>query len=351
MKFPKFLFICLFIPLSGFADVVTGKVQLPCSSVSVETCKVANSLGRGINLGNMLEAPKEGDWGVWAESRFIDIVGKSFNNVRVPVRWSNHATPDDKAVLDDWFAKRVEKVVDSLLEKDVYVVLNMHHYSQLFGDKVLPGEFEVDPQVAETRLLNMWQQIAEKYKDKSPKLIFEILNEPHGKMDSQQWNQLLAKALLVIRRSNPNRIVMIGPTSWNAVKDLPKLKLPNDRNLIVQIHNYEPFNFTHQGITFLPVKFPIGTKCCDAGQRKKIADDLASANQWSQSSGYPLYLGEFGAFEKADMASRAEYARVVRDEAEKYGIGWAYWEFASSFGVYNPKTSMWYEPLRRSLLD
>jgi endoglucanase len=41
----------------------------------------------------------------------------------------------------------------------------------------------------------------------------------------------------------------------------------------------------------------------------------------------------------------------VRDEAEKRGIGWAYWEFASSFGVYSPKTGNWIEPLRSALFD
>ncbi|HTJ97414.1 MAG TPA: hypothetical protein VL381_08080, partial [Rhodocyclaceae bacterium] len=35
-----------------------------CRSVSAETCATAKALGRGINMGNMLEAPREGDWGV-----------------------------------------------------------------------------------------------------------------------------------------------------------------------------------------------------------------------------------------------------------------------------------------------
>ena len=64
-----------------------------------------------------------------------------------------------------------------------------------------------------------------------------------------------------------------------------------------------------------------------------------------------VYLGEFGAYEKADMKSRAAYTRIVRDEAEKRGIGWAYWEFASTFGVWSPKTGNWIDPLRGALLQ
>ena len=74
-------------------------------------------------------------------------------------------------------------------------------------------------------------------------------------------------------------------------------------------------------------------------------------NMLDQASGYPVHLGEFGAFEKADMDSRAAYTRLVRDEAERRGIGWAYRGLASTFGVYSPKTGEWVEPIRRALLD
>lgn len=322
-----------------------------CSSVREEVCGVAVKLGRGINLGNMLDAPKEGDWGVRAEPRFIDMVVADFDHVRVPVRWSNHASSDQAAVIDDFFAKRVDKVIDSLLEKNVYVILDMHHYNQLFGDQLLNGEFAVAPAVLEKRMVNIWRQLAERYKNRSPKLIFELLNEPHGQLDSERWNRLLAETLAVVRESNPNRIVMVGPTAWNAPKDLPKLRLPKDQYLIVQVHSYAPFNFTHQGITYLPMKLPVGVKCCDVRQRAEIAETLESASRWSRTTGYPVYLGEFGAYRMADNASRAEYVQIVRREAEARAMSWAYWEFASSFGIFDPKTNTWNELLRRALLN
>jgi endoglucanase len=65
-----------------------------------------------------------------------------------------------------------------------------------------------------------------------------------------------------------------------------------------------------------------------------------------------VHLGEFGAYRAGDLASRAAYARLVRDEAERRGIGWAWWEWASDFsGVYDPARKAWVEPLRRALLD
>jgi endoglucanase len=77
-----------------------------------------------------------------------------------------------------------------------------------------------------------------------------------------------------------------------------------------------------------------------------------TAAQWNRATGVPAHLGEFGAHSAADMASRATWARTVRDEAERRGIGWAWWELASDFsGVWSPPTRGWVEPLRRALLD
>lgn len=327
------------------------RVTQSCRSVSPDTCALAHALGRGINMGDMLEAPKEGDWGVRLDPAYIDKITGVFTTVRVPVRWSNHSAQTSDATLDDFFAARVDTVVDKLLSKGFYVILDLHHYSQIFGDSLHPNEVGVDPAVLETRLINMWRQISLRYKDRSPKLVFELLNEPHGLLEGASWNALLTRALAVVRVNNPTRTVLIGPGSWNSVLDLPKLRLPADRNLVVAIHNYDPFEFTHQGVTYRPNPFPVGVTCCNAKQRKSITDALDTAGRWSQEKGYPLHLGEFGAYEAADMDSREVYTRFVRDEVERRGIGWAYWEFASAFGVYSPKTGSWIEPLRRALLD
>lgn len=322
-----------------------------CAAVTRATCATAQALGRGINFGNMLEAPREGDWGVRVEPAYIDRVAGSFATVRLPVRWSNHAAPTAEATLDETFAKRVDEVVDALLAKGLYVILDLHHYNQLTGGALHPNEKEVDAAVVDTRVVNIWRQVARRYADRSPRLLFELVNEPNGRLTAEAWNALAPKVLAAVRATNPTRPVLIGPVEWNSVNELKSLRVPADRNLIVSIHNYDPFEFTHQGVEHLARPMPTGKTCCDAAQRQAIADAMETARKWSVATGYPLYLGEFGSYEKADMESRAAYTRIVRDEAERRGIPWAFWEFASSFGVWSPKTGQWVEPLRKALLD
>ena len=51
-----------------------------------------------------------------------------------------------------------------------------------------------------------------------------------------------------MRKTNPTRPVVLGPGDWNAVRALDKLELPaGDRNLILTVHFYDPYHFTHQG--------------------------------------------------------------------------------------------------------
>ncbi len=64
-----------------------------------------------------------------------------------------------------------------------------------------------------------------------------------------------------------------------------------------------------------------------------------------------MFLGEFGAYEVADMESRARWTRFIVQEAEKHGFSWAYWEFCSTFGAYDTKAKAWRQPLKAALLD
>lgn len=337
----------------GAQTTVTGKpltkARQNCSAVTQETCDVAHALGRGINMGTMLDAPREGDWGVTLEPSYVVKATEIFATVRLPVRWSNHAAPTADATLDEVFATRVDKIIDSLLERGVYVIVDVHHYSQLSGAKLHYNEFRVDPAVVEIRFLNIWTQLAKRYKNKSPKLLFEILNEPTGPLEGVPWNKLSSQALKVIRSSNPTRAVVIGP-SGNRIPSLKDLVLPADRNVIVGFHNYDPFTFTHQGLEHLP-QFPKGPICCTARNHTAIIEALDTARRWNQKTGYPMHFGEFGSNDIADIESREVYTRIVRDEAESRGFGWTYWEFASGFGVYDTKKSDWIKPIRRALMD
>src|SRR5919202_1317067 len=189
----------------------------------------------------------------------------------------------------------------------------MHYFRQIDGDALDAGEAPVAASDVDVRFLALWAQIAERFRGRGARLVLELYNEPHGRLDGEAWNVLAARALGVVRRTNPDRVVVIGPTSWNAASDLRLLKMPNDANLIATVHNYAPFAFTHQGAEWVSPVLPVGVTCCSAAQRAEMTAPLDLARAWSAATRYPVYVGEFGAYSKADEASRVEFNRTMRE--------------------------------------
>ena len=321
-------------PLAAFPPLPA--VPLPGASPAARA--YAASLARGVNFGNMLDAPAEGAWDLRVDDRFIALAGLpgGIRSVRLPVRWSNHASPDAEARIDPAFMARVDDVVTRLLARGVPVVLDMHHYHQFDGNEPDVGDMKVPDAVVDQRFFAMWRQIAEHFRDAPPTLAFELYNEPHGRL-TERWNDLMSRGVRLVRRSNPQRIIVVGPTQWNSARALPTFAMPADANLVLTIHHYDPFTFTHQGATWIQPGMPTGVGCCSAQQLAEMRAPLDAAQRWGASHDYPVYVGEFGAFDKAARDDRNRYTRTMRDEIERRGMTWTYWELAAGFGYYDPK--------------
>ena len=146
--------------------------------------------------------------------------------------------------------------------------------------------------------------------------------------------------------------MIIGPGSWNSIAALPKLELPpDDRDLIVTVHYYNPFPFTHQGAPWAGLKDKTGVVWNGtAEERQAIRGTSKRRRAWAAQHDRPIFLGEFGAYDRGEMPSRVRWTNFVARQAEKFGWSWAYWQFDSDFIVYDVKRDAWVEPIRRALL-
>ena len=314
----------------------------------------ANSLGRGVNFGNMLDAPIEGDWGLHLDEEFfVQAKEAGFDTVRLPVRWSNHAAPSAPYKIDDAFFQRIDWAIDQAAKRDLKLIVDLQHYRQLDGDPPDRNEHPVSDAVTGERFLAIWKQIAERYaRIDSRRLFFELYNEPHRKLTAQAWNRMARAAIETVRRSNPLRPLIVGPAEYDKAEFLKDLDLPFfDRRIIVTIHLYEPYAFTHQGAPWVEGSDKwLNTSCCTQEQRGEIDNRLDTARSWSRWHFRPIWIGEFGSYDKADYASRVRYTRIARRAIEAHGFHWAYWDLASQFGIYDPGNHAWRTELRDALL-
>ncbi len=68
-------------------------------------------------------------------------------------------------------------------------MINVHHYEELSRDpdKHLP------------RLLALWKQVAQRYRNQPERVFFEVLNEPQGELTDERWQRMAPQLLGVIR--------------------------------------------------------------------------------------------------------------------------------------------------------
>lgn len=305
---------------------------------------INQSLGRGINMGNALEATYEGEWGMTLEEEYFQLIAAAgFTNVRIPIRWTAHAEETAPYTIDPAFLARVDWAIAQALANHLSPIINMHHYDEIMQE----------PDAHRERFLAIWRQLATHYQEQPDNVIFELLNEPNSNLLAAQWNELLADGIAVVRESNPTRILIVGPAGWNNVNQLATLEVPeDDRQLIVTFHQYEPFRFTHQGAEWVDGSTPwLGTTWEGTEQEKRqITDILDKAAAWGKTHNRPIFMGEFGAYSKADMDSRARWTAFLVSEAEAREFSWAYWEFGSGFGAYDRTRAAWNEPLLEALI-
>jgi endoglucanase len=316
------------------------KVELTAQNISAKEQCI--KLGRGVNIiGYDTTFWKYQTQGRFKENYFAMIKEAGFSSLRInlhPFSWM-----DSKFKIDPKRLEILDWVVKKGLEAKLMLILDMHEYNAMADDPIAKKEM----------FLSVWKQLAPRYKDQPNEVLFELLNEPNQKLTDELWNGYLIEALKIVRETNPNRTVIIGPGSWNGIENLKTLELPKeDRNIIVTVHFYQPLRFTHQGaywnrqykdssgITWMGTE----EEKNDIERRFKIAAD------WSEANDRPIFLGEFGAYDKGDMDSRVRYTSFVARTAEKLNFSWAYWQFDSDFIVYNIDKESWVEPILNSLI-
>lgn len=271
---------------------------------------------------------------------FTEIRRGGFDFVRLNLQAFRYMDANDR--LDPAWLAKLDDVVREARKAGLGVIIDEHDFNPCSEDL----------EVCRTKLSAFWRQVAPRFAHAPRSVAFELLNEPHDKLNGEVWNGLFAEELAIVRQTNPTRIVVVGPTHWNSLKDLSLLKLPADPNLLVTFHYYEPFHFTHQGASWVPeVTHLNGITWGSAADRAALKADFDTVRAWSAANHRPILLGEFGAYDKSGtpMDLRVAYTSAVRCEAERHGFGWAYWQFDSDFIVWDMARDQWVQPIKDAL--
>ncbi len=281
-------------------------------------------------VGNALDEPSEGEWGVTIDTAwFDDIKAAGFDTVRVPVRWSAHTGEGPDYLIDAAFRDRVDEVLQAALDADLQVIVNVHHFEELMDD----------PRGQYLKLLNIWNQLGAHYADWPDALHFELVNEPHTALSGAVMRQTLLSALEIVRRTNPTRTVILGGDGYSSIRSFSSLPPVDDPNVVVTFHYYDPFRFTHQRAGWAgPEVADVTRGWPEPGDRAQLEADGDIAAGVQETLGRPVFLGEFGAYEQGPYEDRLRYINAVRETFEAKDIGWCLWNFTGTFPLWSSET-------------
>ncbi len=330
---------------------------------------VAFPIMKGVNLAHWLSQSK--DRGAdrltkFTEEDFRQIAKLGFDHVRFPADeehlWNVDGTRDEEgfALLHSgirWsFAHGLKVIVD-------LHVLRSHHFNQ-----AKTRTLWTDPK-EQAKMVDMWRQLSLELRAYPlEKVAYEIMNEPAAN-NTEDWNQLMNRAIVEIRKNEPQRILVLGSRYGNQVKTFSELAIPlGDANLLLSFHFYTPLLVTHykapwsaSGRYTGPIAYPGQT--VDPGEIEKIADpallkSLKDRNGYydravmakqilpmvelGKKLGLRIHCGEFGCYANTPVDMRQRWYRDIASIFREHNIAWSHWEWKGGFAIVNkdltPKT-------------
>lgn len=313
----------------------TPTQSFPYTPIPALTASVGSRLplGKCINMGNQLEAENEGDLGrAIRDSDFTFIKSGGFSTVRIPIRFSGHASSSAPYTINSSFMSRVQHVVDTATSAGLNVIIDMHHYD----------EMSEDPQANRARFVAMWRQIAQRFQSTPSSVWFELLNEPKDQLDNSNLLDIYTEALAAIRETNVSRYVIMGGENTSDITSLATLELPNDPYVIPTFHYYAPLEFTHQGATWISPTPALGTTWGSDEDYDRLNTHLKRATSYYTRTGRVPFVGEYGAIELIDTTQRATYYGAVSNAFASIGIQSCAWSYVNTFPLRNDSTGQWY---------
>ena len=349
---------------------------------TLKASTVINEMGFGWNLGNTLDAhnqnglnegvSSETSWGnpKTTASMIQKLVQKGFKTIRVPVTWHNHLVDYSYTIDPDWMT-RVKEVVDLCISNGLYVILNVHHDQSDYGVSYGSGYYPMSNQMAESErfLLNIWSQIVLAFNNGyDHHLIFEALNEPRLKGQTQEWwyngNSECEEAIstineynnlihTVIRSSGGNnkyRFLMYtsGAAAFSYVT-ADSFTMPDDsawspktKRLFVSVHMYSPYDFAMNPDT--------SKSTFTDDYKNELESYFQTLSSKFVKNGYYVVVGEMGACDKKNDSERIKWGKYFVERTRKLKMACVIWDnnvyntnsnAEEKFGLFHREQESW----------
>ncbi|SFQ28627.1 Aryl-phospho-beta-D-glucosidase BglC, GH1 family [Lachnospiraceae bacterium XBB1006] len=310
---------------------------------------------QGVNLGgwySQCDYSKERLDHFIEEADFQIMKAWGFDHVRLPVDYNILVKPDGTWVEDGFV--RIEKVIHWCERYHLNMVLDLHKTPGYSFDE---GEQEAGFFTSsgyQEMFYSLWEELAKRFGKYCDRVAFELLNEVTEQAYLDAWVRIYREAIRRIRSICPKATILIGSYWYNSVRTVKDLKGPFDENTVLSFHCYDPQLFTHQRaywqktmpsdfVMEYPVTYDIlkeknqeiyhdGEMFAPFANEDTIGTEFfeklfAEAIKTAEAFEVPLYCGEYGVIDRADIASTLKWYKDIHAVLTRHKIGHALWSY------------------------
>ena len=333
----------------------------------------------GVNLGGWLsqvdDATQEHFDTFITEADIQSIALMGLDHVRLPVDFN--WIEDAQGAPIEAGLKHIDDCVRWCKAAGLHLLIDLH---KAFGYSFDPLEKNADREIffhdaaLQDRFIALWKRLAERY-GHCGFVAFELLNEVISHNVVREWNDIAARTIDAIREHAPEAWIVVGGVGYNHVRSVPLLDPPRDARIVYNFHCYEPMLFTHQKAYWmdnmpadLAVEYPgalnayieksaeldLDLKGALAGSDVQAFGPeffealFAPALEYADKNGAPLYCGEYGVIDQADVDSALRWLKDINAAFERHAIGPALWNYKrKDFGLIDPH----YDGVRDQIVD
>lgn len=308
-------------------------------------------MGAGWNLGNALDT-EDVDETAWGNPRttqkMIDEIARmGFKTLRLPVTWRFHLGEAPGYRIEAEWLDRVEEVANYAFANRMYVIINIHH-----DDPWIIPTYD-KAQDVKMKLVEVWTQIAEHFKEYGDYLIFETLNEPRHEGSPEEWKGGTAEGREVVNQyhkvsvdairatggNNATRKLMVSTYAASTRPEaLSDFRIPNnDKNVLVSLHSYFPYTFclSDEDTTW-------GTE----DEKKALDLEFDKIYDHFIAKGQAVVMGEWGATDHRNPDGRLSHARFYAKGCATRGICPVWWDNGNKneFALFDRENTFWFFP-------
>ncbi len=294
----------------------------------------------GWNLGNSLDAVGA-DETAWGNPRITqaliqNVAAQGYNSIRIPITWDNHQSKSSPYAVEDAYLDRVQEVVGWALDADLYVLINIHHDSWIWM-----ADMNTNRSVVEARYEAIWTELATRFRDAPPELLFESVNEPQfNNVDDATAYALLDDLNVsfheIVRGTgggNATRVLVLPTLHTNADQGRldalsATIESLDDPNLAATVHYYGfwPFSVNIAGYT----KFNAEVQADIEGYFDRAYNEFVA-------NGIPVIVGEWGllGFDAhtgtVEQGEKLKFFEYVGHYASQKGLTLQLWDNGQHF--------------------